>query len=228
MLLGIDVSKWQGSMDWSKARAAGARFAFARAGSCTLIGGNCYKDYQFDRNALLAPDYMPLGFYWYFRPQHDPIKQANYFCSLIREKDFKLPPVIDLEITGDLAPADLTVSVGLMARQMFHRLNKWPLLYTRAMWLNANTITDEIWKLLRLWIARYKSIPGPWADGMCKPRDYDEWDFWQFSANNNGRGPEFGAQSRSIDLDYFNGDAKDLDRYVGDSVVPRMIIVTSR
>jgi lysozyme len=227
MLLGIDVSKWQGELDWNKARSAGARFAFVRAGAVSTTG-HCYTDYQFERNALLAPDYMPIGFYWYFRPQHDPISQANYYCSLIRDKRSKLPAVIDLEQTGNLNPKQITAATSQMARQMFHRMNKWPLLYTRAMWLNANTISDPIWNLLRLWIARYKAIAGPWSDGSCKPRDYDEWDFWQFSADNNHQGPTYGAKSKSIDLDYFNGDAKDLDRYIGESVVPNMIQITSR
>ena len=228
MLLGIDVSKWQGEMDWNKARSAGARFAFARAGSCNLVSGDCYTDYQFERNALIAPDYMPIGFYWYFRPQHNPITQANYFCELIRDRRNKLPAVIDLEHTGDLTPTQITASTSQMARQMFHRMGKWPLLYTRAMWLNANTISDPIWKLLQLWIARYKAIPGPWSDGLCKPRDYSKWFFWQFSADNNGQGPAFGAKSKSIDLDYFNGDEQDLNRYIGEVAVQKLIKIKTR
>jgi lysozyme len=227
MLLGIDVSKWQGEMDWNKARSAGARFAFVRAGAVSL-SGECYTDYKFDRNSLLAPDYMPIGFYWYFRPQHDPIRQANYFCALIRDKRSKLPAVIDLEHTGELTPTQITASTSQMARQMFHRMGKWPLIYSRAMWMNANTISDPIWKLLLLWIARYKSIPGPWADGLCKPRDYVEWFFWQFSADNNHRGPEFGAKSKSIDLDYFNGDEDDLNRFIGDVAVQKLIRIKTR
>jgi len=100
MLLGIDASKWQGEMNWSRARSAGARFAFIRAGAISTAG-DCYTDYQFERNSQLAPEYLPVGFYWYFRPQFDPIKQASYFCSLIRSKPWKLPPVLDLEDVGD-------------------------------------------------------------------------------------------------------------------------------
>ena len=228
MLLGIDVSKWQREMDWNKARSAGARFAFVRAGSCNLVGGDCYTDYQFERNTLLAPDYMPIGFYWYFRPQHDPILQANYFTTLINDRRAKLPAVIDLEQTGDLLPIQITAALSQMARQMFHRMGKWPLLYTRALWLNTNTISDPIFELLKLWIARYKAITGPWADGHCKPRDYDSWRFWQFSADNNGRGAEFGAKSKSIDLDYFNGDENDLNRFIGEVAVQHLIRIKSR
>jgi GH25 family lysozyme M1 (1,4-beta-N-acetylmuramidase) len=43
-LLGTDVSKWQGDMNWEKADSAGANFAFIRAGSIDNISGNCYTD----------------------------------------------------------------------------------------------------------------------------------------------------------------------------------------
>jgi GH25 family lysozyme M1 (1,4-beta-N-acetylmuramidase) len=223
MLLGIDVSKWQGEMDWHKARSAGARFAFVRAGSITLTGGNCYTDHQFERNARIAPDYMPIGFYWYFRPQHDPIKQANYFASLIRDKKYVLPPVIDLETDGDLNAEGVTESAKNFVIQVYNRLNVWCLMYSRAIWLNENTVPIELWKILDLWIARYKKLTGPWSDGYCIPRDYPDWKFWQFSAGGNGRGPEFGAKSRSIDLDYFNGDQKDFDLYIGAASSPHLV-----
>ena len=69
------------------------------------------------------------------------------------------------------------------------------------------------------WIARYTTLPLPWGNpgdsASLKPRDWDSWVFWQFSADGNGRGPEFGAQSASIDLNYFNGDETDFRVYCG-------------
>ena len=226
MLLGIDVSKWQVKMNWHKARSAGARFAFIRAGSIS-VGGLCYTDYQFERNAKIAPDYMPIGFYWYFRPQHDPIKQANYFCDLIANKRYRLPPVLDLENTGDLTAEQITNAAKLFIIRVYERLGVWCLLYSRSLWLNANTVTIELWSLLDLWVARYKKMASPWADGYCIPRDYDDWRFWQFSAGGNGRGAEFGAESRSIDLDYFNGDEVALVLYMGEGPIPRVVKITS-
>jgi lysozyme len=226
MLLGVDVSKWQGEIAWSKCRNAGAKFAFIRAGSISSVGGECYTDYQFERNAKIAPDYLPIGFYWYFRPQHDPIAQANYFCSLIRDKRYVLPPVLDLEETGDLAPAPLTYAAEDFIRQVYQRLNVWCLLYSRAVWLNDYTIFIPLWLQLDLWLARYKAgLTSPWSDGKCVPRDFQNWKFWQCSADGNGRGAEFGAGSHSIPVDLFNGDEKELDLYCGATVAPHLIKV---
>ena len=221
--LGIDVSKWQKFMNWLIASSAGARFAFIRAGSIS-VGGEIYTDYQFERNARIAPDYMPIGFYWYFRPYHDPVKQGNYFCDLIKDKRWKLPPVIDLEVAGNLSPLDVTTRTGTFALTINDRLGVLPILYSRAYWLNKNTVTNDLLKLLDLWIARYTSKSKPWGNLFdfpgIKPRDYDDWKFWQWSADGNGRGAEFGAESKSIDLDYFNGDQAALDKYTDNTVPP--------
>jgi len=214
MLLGIDVSKWQGEIDWHKARSAGARFAFIRAGSISTLG-QLYTDYKFERNARIAPDFFPIGFYWYFRPNFDAVQQANYFCSLIRGQRYLLPPVLDLETTGDESPGEITDAASQFIYQVYARLNAWCLLYSRGLWLNANTVSDDIWSLVDLWVARYINLSGPWSDNKCKPRDFDQWKFWQKSAGGNGQGPRFGARSKSIDIDYFNGDQAAFDHYVG-------------
>lgn len=226
MLLGVDVSKWQGEMDWHTARSAGARFAFIRAGSINATSGICYTDYQFERNARLAPDNFPIGFYWYFRPQHDPVGQANYFCSLIRDKRYLLPPVLDLESTGGMAPDEITVAAKEFIYQVHSRLKTWCLLYSRALWLNANTVSDGVWGLVDLWLARYIKLAGPWADGKCVPRDFDTWRFWQKSAKNNGLGSRFGAKSISIDINYFNGNQAQIDCYASSSS-PAFVRITS-
>jgi len=226
-LLGIDTSKWQGDMDWQKCDAAGAKFAFIRAGSIDNVTGECYTDYQFIRNASLAPEYMPVGFYWYVRPNHDPEKQADYFCDLIKDEQWKMSPVMDLETSGGLYPNQVTDSAAKFVLRINENLGLLPILYSRGAWLNTNTLTDDLMMLLDLWIARYTTKGKPWGNILpypdypsIKPRDYADWKFWQFSADGNGRGAEFGAKSNSIDLDYFNGDQAAFDEYIGSSPPP--------
>jgi hypothetical protein len=53
------------------------------------------------------------------------------------------------------------------------------------------------------------------------PAPYTNWNFWQYSADGNGQGAKYGAQSSAIDLDRFNGDEADLQKFMGvDVVVP--------
>ncbi len=222
MILGIDVSKWNKKMDWGITSAAGAKFAFIRAGSISISGVK-YTDYQFERNAMIAPEYMPIGFYWYFRPQHNAEAQADYFCNLIKDKRDLQPPVMDWEESGGLSPVANTRQAGKFVLRMNENLGVLPLLYSRGAWLNANTVTDPFLSMLDLWVARYTSRAKPWGNlfdyRSVNPRDYDTWKFWQWSAKGNGRGKEFGATEAgaaiSMDLNRFNGDQAAFDQYIG-------------
>jgi len=60
-LLGIDISKWQGEMNWETAKLQGAKFAFIRAGFAGSSPG-CYEDSQFARNSTQAFLYIPVDF----------------------------------------------------------------------------------------------------------------------------------------------------------------------
>ncbi|MHC4336115.1 MAG: glycoside hydrolase family 25 protein [Planctomycetota bacterium] len=163
MLLGVDVSKWQGEMEWQRAADAGAKFAFIRAGSIS-VGGTLYTDYHYMRNVTLAPDHFPVGCYWYFRPQHDPVSQADYFCDLLDGEAWIMPPVLDLETDGGLSMAGVTQAAKSFILQVYNRLQVWPLLYSRSLWLNANVNEDEIWDYVEYWCARYKAgLTGPWS-----------------------------------------------------------------
>jgi len=227
-VLGVDVSHWQAKrdvvpvvhMDWEKCKQAGAQFAYIRAGSINLSNGICYEDFEFQYNSEVAPGLMPVGFYWYWRPQYSGIEQADYFCNLIESKDWRIPPWADVE-----APL-----VGMTNQKAADRLQEfvdrvtsrigYPMIYTRGYYWNDYIASRSLWPLLDLAIARYTSKPEPWGnpgdEDKLRPRDWREWLFWQWSADGNGRGAEFGAQSNSIDLDYYNGNQDDFDDEFGD------------
>jgi lysozyme len=214
MILGVDVSSWQGRMDWQVCAAAGAKFAYIRAGSCSYPSGVCFSDARLAENAGEAPKWLKVGYYWYLRPEYDPQHQAEYFWQLVKDQPGDLPPVVDVECRGRLTPVEAAASLRTFLERIKLLSGKRALIYTRALWWNENIAADPSWQEHDLWIARYcPSLNHPWGDGDCQPRDWNEWRFWQFSANGNRRGAEFGAQSSSIDLDYFNGEAEDLAAY---------------
>ena len=177
----------------------------------------CYSDYQLERNAELAPEYMDdrIGFYWYFRPKYDPVKQADYFWNLIGGYTWGAL-VVDCEAAG-ATYATMRKNTEIMAAQVYQMCELEPvLIYTRASYWN-HVIGDQPWAAIYdLWIARYHSgISHPWGDGKCKPLGWDDWKFWQWSADGNGMGPYYGGQAASMDLNRFNGTMADLNRYFG-------------
>lgn len=222
--LGIDVSHWDGELNWAKAASAGARFAFIRAGSINNITGTCYADYQLERNISLAPSHMPVGLYWYFRPNHSPLTQADFMVALMAFKPWKLRPVVDVEDAGSLPAITVAGRVVQMVARLHERLDVWPIIYTRASFWDPYVAAHSLWSGLDLWAARYKqSLSGPWSDGACRFRDWTNWKFWQFSADGNGRGAEFGAPppaDADMDLNYFNGDQAAFEAYAGIDAVP--------
>jgi lysozyme len=148
MIEGIDVSKWQGEMNWAKARDAGARFAFIRAGSCNSVNGICYADHQFGRNSEIAPRYMPVGYYWFFRPKHSPQRQAEYFVNYILLAERSLPAVCDIEVLGEAS------RVRQFCELVSNDLGEKIMIYTSPNAWRNYLIGDKSWASeYPLWIA---------------------------------------------------------------------------
>src|SRR4051794_4654873 len=76
---GIDVSSWQGTINWTKVKASGVHFAIARASD----GAN-HTDSHFSENWHgIKNAGMVRGVYQFFRPGQDPTAQANHMISII-------------------------------------------------------------------------------------------------------------------------------------------------
>lgn len=205
MLLGADVSKWNGEMDWQRAADAGLKFAFVRAGSITT-SGQCYMDYQFIRNIEMGPDQMPVGCYWYYRPQFSPQDQAQYFANLINPEEWLIPPVADIEYDGGLSPSAYANSIKAFLDEIEKQTDYKPIIYTsRSKW--AFVEPRPYWPDYDLWVAHWTSNTTP-----LLPEGWTDWRFWQYTSG--GDGPNFGAGSAHIDLNRFNGDQVAFDEYI--------------
>ena len=200
---GVDVSKWQGMMDWNKCYNAGARFAFIRAGSISNLTGVCYEDSEFERNATLAPPVMPVGFYFYMRPNHDAYKQAEYFWELIKDKDAKLPPVIDIEDPGGMAVYYIVKRLNQFVERLSELSGQTPIVYTSPGFANGSLIGYD-WSKTPLWVAHWTLYIQP-----TLPYGATSWLFWQFEGDGNMLGAEYGADSYSICLLYTSPSPRD-------------------
>ena len=97
-VFGIDVSKYQGAIDWAKAKAGGVKFAMLKAVSTNNTG--LYIDPYFERNYAECKRLgIPCGVYGYFkavnREQAD--KELAYFKKLLTGRSFELPVAVDIE-----------------------------------------------------------------------------------------------------------------------------------
>jgi len=201
---GIDVSLYQGNVDWKKAKDAGVKVAIIR------LGIGISKDKKFDENFAGAREagIDLVSAYHVFYPAYDPLAQANFVNQELQNIKLDFHLYADVEIAASISP--LTYSYRL--KKYLDAIEyKYKGIYTRGIWWNTNLCyyyKGEYkpyydWSKYRLWIARYnETITHPWLDDPVKlqPAGFKYYQIWQYSADNNGKGLEYGAESWSIDL----------------------------
>lgn len=98
---GIDVSAWQGNIDWQKVKAAGIKYAILKAGGSD---DGIYTDSKFERNYSECKKYgIPVGAYWFVGKgcisTADGTADAERFIKLLKGKQFEYPVYMDCEVT---------------------------------------------------------------------------------------------------------------------------------
>lgn len=176
---GIDVSHSNGSIDWSRAYAAGQRFVFAKASEGRSFKDGRYAGYR--RAARVAG--FRVGAYHFARPDSsasDAIHEADHFLDAARPASGDLLPVLDLEDDGGLSTTALKHWVWRWVRRVRSETGLKPMIYT-----NPSFWHDEMGDArafaaagYRLWIAHYGtsslSVPAANWDGHGAT-------FWQYT-----------------------------------------------
>jgi len=182
---GLDVSSWNGTIRWSKVRAAGYRFAFAKA-----TEGTSYNDatYTTNRNGSEAAG-LVFGAYHFARPSGgtvaaataSAIAQANHFLAVAGPQPGELPPVLDLEKTGNLPKARLLVWTLAWLEQVTARTGVLPFVYTSPLFWRSHlgNSTAVAAAGTALWIAHWTTSGQP----LVPAQNWNGfgWRFWQWS-----------------------------------------------
>ncbi len=203
MIPGIDVSKWQGEINWAKVKQAGVRFAFIKA-----TQGISHTDPYFSANWQSARTVGLLrGAYHYFHPRLDARIQAQAFSRALAEDCGELPPAVDLEAPELSGPA-LINSLASFLQELEMLTSFKAILYTSpGFWSSYTTPFPPEWPANHpLWIAHYgvgsPSIPYPWLN----------FTFWQFTDRAEVAGiTRFPGRRPKVDLNWFNGSQSELD-----------------
>lgn len=98
--IGIDVSKWQGNVDFKKVKEAGASFVMIRLGYQNGVGGEYEVDPYFKNNITSALENdirVGVYFYSYADSIKEAKKQASWVTSKIKKYDVGLPVAFDWE-----------------------------------------------------------------------------------------------------------------------------------
>lgn len=104
---GIDVSKYQGNIDWKKVAADGVEYAFIRTGARGSTGGKILGDEEFEDNIEGALENgIQAGVYFFTQAitEEEAIEEAEFVLDLIEPYQISYPVVLDLEeVTSEKA-----------------------------------------------------------------------------------------------------------------------------
>lgn len=172
--VGIDVSEWQGKIDWSKVKQAGVEFAFIRLGYQANYGGELVLDPYFKSNieAALAAK-IPVGVYFfsYANSTTEAENQANWIIEQIKPYQLDLGIAFDWENWQNFNQANLSqYSLGQVAQTFINTVQDKS--YQGLLYSSKNYL-DLIWRpeQTTIWLAQY----------YHKPTYEGDFTFWQLS-----------------------------------------------
>jgi lysozyme len=204
---GIDVSYYQGTINWTSVANSGIKFAFIR-----VSDGTGFHDPKFTSYWAGAHNAGIIrGAYQFFRPAQSVSGQANLLISALggHYTPGDLPPVLDVEDAGGESAATVASKIRQWVDQVKGTLGVDPIIYTGKYFWRDQVGGPTSFVHNALWIAQYTSLcpdlPAPWA----------RWTFWQ----NTETGSVSGI-SGQMDLDQFNGTLADLQAFANGTGTP--------
>ena len=164
--VGIDVSKWNGDIDWDRVKNAGAEFAIIRAGYRGSVTGTLVEDPYFNMNMRgAAVSGVPVGVYFFTQAVNEveAVEEASAVLELIREYKLDYPVFIDTEGAGGNGRADgLDVETRTLVCEAFCRTianaGYDAGVYGSRNWYNNNLHADQLENYC-IWLAEYRSAP---------------------------------------------------------------------
>jgi len=182
---GIDVSCFQGSIDWNKVGTSSIDFAIIRAGTTSINGEAFSNDSTFERNYNGAVNAgLKVGAYYYCGAYSESgfIKNAYDVLEAIEGKSFDYPVYIDVELASkqmELGKSTLT-SYILSALDIISSRGYQAGVYANLDWLNNYVDASRIRERgYDIWLAQYPS-----GSYTVDPTNYDKSDecsIWQYS-----------------------------------------------
>lgn len=177
-LKGIDVSAWQGIIDWNKVKASGIQFAILRAGT-----GRNNLDKTFNQNAAECNRLgIPIGVYWFSYALNEAMAkaEAEYCVNIAKKYKLTYPVYFDLEYDSVSYGAKNGVTINKTVASKFARaflnrvkeLGYTPGLYTNGDYANR-MFEPDLLSNYHVWFATY----GP---AKCPRPDIAK--IWQYSS----------------------------------------------
>lgn len=170
---GVDISRWNGKVDYAKMKADGVDFVILR------IGYGAEMDVNFEANYAAAKAAgMDVGVYLYTiaTTTDEAVAEANALIEWSKGKKYEYPVFYDIE--------NKTLHAGMTNRQRtdlclaftetIYKAGLYPGIYSSYYWLLDSINMDEINQQFGTWVAAWTSSGSP-------NKDYSEYNMWQYT-----------------------------------------------
>lgn len=196
---GVDVSHYQGDIDWSVLSEQGISFAYIKA-----TEGSSHEDSQFQKNwSEASTTDLRIGAYHFFSFESSGLTQAENFISKVNAVDNMLPPALDVEPYGTfvkLSGANIIAlkNLSLWLQTVENHYGVKPIIYT----------TEAYYKTIKSWFPEYDI----WIRNVYfAPSEDITWKMWQYS--NRMRLKGYYGDEEYIDMNAFVGTKEEFEAY---------------
>lgn len=177
---GIDVSRWQGVIDWNAVKADGVKFAIIKAGGSDA---GFYTDRTFEQNYAGAKENgIAVGCYYFVgklcKSSEDGAADARRFLEIIKDKQFEYPVYIDFE-APDSSNKEGNTDAVIAFCDVMENAGYFTGVYASEISGFRDRLDDSRLQHISHWVARYGSKP---------TMDANVFHIWQYSSKGSVAG----------------------------------------
>jgi len=204
VIFGVDVSKWDGKIDWKQVKESGIHFAMVRVGYRTLDSGTLYEDPYAKYNLKEAhANGVKVGAYFFSTAinEQEVLEEAVWVSDFLKPYTISYPVAYDSEGFNTSRQSVLTkeerTNLAITFLDVVKSNGYTPLFYGSKNDLNRNWDTSLLSSKYKIWAAQYPGTPYP---DTPKSSYTGTHAMWQFTSNGTVPGINPGVD---INIDYF-------------------------
>ena len=201
-VFGVDVSNYQGIIDWKRLETQNVSFAFIKA---TEGSGHVDESVRRNLNDAAETD-IKLSAYHFFSFDSPGETQAANFISVVSRNDIDMPPVVDVEYYADKKSNKPSYEeTEAILRPLLEDLEEYygekPIIYTT-------------FPVYRRYIRESFGDYPLWIRSVNMEPDLLDWKFWQYC--DSGRLDGYDGDEECIDFNVYNGSMEEfIEEYGG-------------
>ncbi|MBQ6095343.1 MAG: InlB B-repeat-containing protein, partial [Lachnospiraceae bacterium] len=182
-VLGIDVSRWNGSIDWAKVKNSGVSYVIIRCGYRGSSKGQLIEDPKFTTNIKGAINAgLKVGVYFFTQAtdEVEAVYEASYVIDKIKNYKISYPVFLDVEPSGgrgDKISSEMRTNVCKAFCQTIQNAGYTAGIYANKTWLTEKLDASQL-SAYKIWLAQYAAAP-----------TYNgRYDMWQYKSTGSING----------------------------------------